>query len=82
MTTGIYIEDIDSAGTSVATYYWKDKQSGFGDRFAPGWYYDGGKSPIGGGTVDDVELPAGKGLWVSSDKVGLKLNFPALDLSK
>ena len=77
-----YIQKLNADGTVAAKYNWRDKQSGFGTKYTPGWYYDGGTDPIGGGVIDDITVGPSEGLWVVANATDYVLEFPALSLDK
>ena len=67
----IYIEMLNSAGRTVATYSYYKNAFGKDD----GWYND--DDELIGDEVDDVIFPAGQGLWVTGvDGDGFNITSP------
>ena len=60
---------LQNTGAAEATYYWIDNGV-----LPAGWYASALGDPIEGG-ADNVQIPAGKGMWIRG--TGLTLNIPA-----
>ena len=65
---------LTGTGTAEATYYYIDDAN---KGISAGWYADNKGTAIDGG-ASSVQIPAGKGLWVTGK--GLPLNIPAPEL--
>ena len=71
------VQTLTPQGTSDKMYYWIEYYKNATTKVGPGWFADMSATPIDGG-ADSVEIPAGKGLWITGS--GLTLTIPAPEL--
>ena len=71
------VQTLTTSGSMEKTYYWLEYMTSATTKVGPGWFKDTEGTVIEEGS-DKVEIPAGKGLWISGS--GLKLTIPAPEL--